>query len=204
MDLFQGRNSSRGFTLIEVLIAFSLISVILVVTYRAFFLSHRASQEMDNTVLKLEEVRNCLDIMRREIEATYFDPKSRVENAFKIEDRDFYGQQASKITFSTFCSVRPGVAMVSYRAAQNGKKLTLFKDFPQFYAGEKDNISTEFLEGIESFTVEVPFQGEWIRTWDALENGGLPGQIRISIGASIGKRAITLTEVALPRAGKRL
>jgi general secretion pathway protein J len=97
----------EGFTLIEVLLALVLLSVILGAIYSTFILSHKAMEGMDQSLVKLQECRMAIDAIRREIESISYTP-GREKTVFRIEDRDLYGKQASRFSFQTFSPLLPG------------------------------------------------------------------------------------------------
>ncbi len=49
--------SIKGFTLIEMLLALALLSIVLGALYSTFFLSHRAMEGIDGGLVKLQECR---------------------------------------------------------------------------------------------------------------------------------------------------
>src|SRR4030066_123364 len=91
-----GQRGGAGFTLIEVLIAVAILSIVLAAIYSTFFLSHRAIEGMDESMLKLQESRKAIDILRCELDSSYYEGKE-VKTFFKIQDRDVYGKQASQL-----------------------------------------------------------------------------------------------------------
>ena len=52
----------KGFTLLEVLIAVAILSIVLTALYGTFFMSSRAMEDMDESTTKLQESRKAIDI----------------------------------------------------------------------------------------------------------------------------------------------
>jgi len=98
------RPGDRGFTLLEILVAAALLSVILAAVYGTFNMSHRAVEGMDETLLGLQESRGVMDMLMREVEAVSYGPDRRT-TSFSVEDRDLYGRQASRLSFTDRKSV---------------------------------------------------------------------------------------------------
>ena len=71
-----------GFTLIEVLVAVFLLAVILGAVYTAFFVIHDATTITGNMVIRLQEARASMDLMRREIEAAM--PTGKIDHDIEI------------------------------------------------------------------------------------------------------------------------
>ena len=116
-NLAPGRRQA-GFTLIEVLLAVFLLTIILSAIYTAFFVIHDATTITGNMVVKLQEARATMDLMRREIEAG-MPSNSGIVHGMDIMDRDVYGKQASVLAFDTFASPLPGGASVLYSVVEN-------------------------------------------------------------------------------------
>ena len=117
---------SKGFTLLEVLIAVAILSIVLTALYSTFFLSSRAMEDMDESMTKLQESRKAVDILRRELDSAYC--KDGDEKTFlKVLDKDLNGKQATQLEFTGFTPVRPGLSKISYYMEEKDRKRTLFK-----------------------------------------------------------------------------
>ena len=209
--------ANTGFTLIEVLIAVGILSVVLAAIYSTFFLSHRAVEGMDESMLKLQESRRAIDILRRELDSAFYTGEDR-NTFFKIQDRDIYGKQATQLTFTAFSPLRPGLSRISYYIEDKNGKLNLFKKVESPYTNENNPLSSPFskggrgglfsdegvdiIEDIEAFSVETMYGGQWVKTWDTDISKGIPDEIRISLSVIINGNKMTLFDVAKPRVGK--
>ena len=169
-----------GFTLIEVLIAIAISAMVMAVLYSAFFTTTNAMSGVSDELVRLHEIRTGLDIMRREIEGAY--RKSTESIPVEIDDRDFYGKQASSIYFSTAASGFPGPALVRYKVEEYEKdgerRLRLMKSVRLINQEEREASEGEVFEEIESFMVEGLKSGSWGRTW---KETSPPEAIRITI-----------------------
>jgi len=201
MSLFlNNRQANTGFTLIEVLIAVGILSVVLAAIYSTFFLSHRAVEGMDESMLKLQESRRAIDILRRELDSAFYTGEDR--NTFlKIQDRDIYGKQATQLTFTALSPLRPGLSRISYYIEDKNGKLNLFKKVESPYTHEKTE-GVDMIEDIEAFSVETMYGDQWVKTWDTDISKGIPDEIRISLSVIINGNKMTLFDVAKPRVGK--
>ena len=170
----------RGFTLLEVLIALSLVSVIFAALYSTFFLSRKAVDAVDDSLLRLQESRAVLDVMKREIESALYE-RNKSYTVFKLEDEDCNGTQVSRITFTTFSPGHPGLAKVEYRVVEHEERLTLVKSVNSAYARSADTRAAELIENLDSFAVEIRFKGLWVKIWDSVLAKGIPEEIRVSI-----------------------
>ncbi len=177
---------SQGFTLLEVLIAFGILSVVIAALYSTLFLSKRAVDAVDESLLRLQECRVLFDTMKREIEsAPPYDP-NKPYTVFKVDDRDFYGKQASQLTFTTFSVLMPGLAKIQYIVEERGGRLVIRKKVVSAYdtsSAAKERQPDELMDNVESFTVEVKKDEKWLKTWDsgASGNSPLPDEMRITV-----------------------
>ncbi len=191
--------AEAGFTLIELLIATALLSVILAAVYGAFFISQKAMTGLDESLVRLQECRAALDVMGRETESVLYSPVNK-NSLFKTEDKDFYGKQASRLTFTAFSPLSPGVSLISYYVEEKDGVLTLFKKMDNVYKPVTTK-GTELIEGVDSFTVEVNDGNKWVKTWDTLETGRAPVEVRITIVARIKDKPVSFFDTVRPKIG---
>lgn len=202
--------TQHGFTLLEILIALGLAAVIAAALYSSFSLAHSAVETVDNRLLKLQEARFLLDVMRREIEAG-FCTREKTYSAFKVEDRDYYGRQASRLSLTTLTSLLPDVVRIDYSVTERNGRLSLQKRITRASGKSGESGGETLVDDIESFGVEVLHNGKWIKTWDCALSGMMPEQVRVSVGfpAEPGKggdkeRPLTFSDYAFPRVGSSL
>ncbi len=198
---------NKGFTLIELLISLVMLSIILGALYSTFFLAHKAVTGLDESLLKLQESRMFLDIISREIDAALYSATSK-NSVFKVEDRDVYGKQTSRLTFTSFSPTRPGLSAIAYYVGEQNGILTLYKMIGDTFRPEneakKETIPAELIEGLEAFTVEVNHNGKWIKTWDTAETKNVPQEIRVTITVRVKDRPVSMYELIRPRITKPL
>jgi general secretion pathway protein J len=207
------KNSSRrvnhsAFTLIEVLIAIALLTIVLGAVYSSFFSVQRALDRFNDVSLKYHEARTALDIMRREIEgAIVKNPrggdKNRVTSGFVIKDRDILGISASSLELTSFSFRGNSLITVSYFVTMKDGKLSLTKNESPPLIQEK-GYSLDIMEGISGFTVETLFNNMWVKTWDTATTGKLPEIVRLSIEFDDNGKTVTLSEYVKPKIGTRL
>jgi len=201
MSLFSNRRrfSDNGFTLIEILISVAILSIVLAALYSTFFLAHKAIDGMDESMVKLQEARRALDILKCELDSSYVSRTDK-NTFFKMSDRDIFGKGASQLEFTTFSTLSPGFSRISYYVEEDGGKLNLFKKVESPYAaGETKGFA--IIEDLSGFTVEAQYNDTWVRTWDTEINRNRPPEIRISFSMTINGRLVTLSDVSTPKIG---
>jgi general secretion pathway protein J len=199
----SGPSGRAGFTLIEVLMAFAILSIILGAVYSTFFLSHKAMEGLDESLVKLQECRGMMDTLSREGDAIFYSAANK-NSIFKVEDRDLYGKQTSRLIFTAFSPLIPGLSTISYYVEEmDGKPMVLKKIHSAYRSGENQE-GAEMIEGVEAFTVEARDKDKWVKTWDASEIKKIPEEIRVTITVLIKDRQVSLHETIKPKIGKTL
>jgi general secretion pathway protein J len=198
--LLKGAQKRSGFTLIEILIAVAILSIVLAALYSTFFLAHKAIDGMEESMVKLQESRRALDILKCELDSSYLSSTDE-HTFFKIADRDIFGKGASQLEFTTFSTLRPGLSKISYYVEEKDGELNLLKKVESPYVtGETEGIA--IIEGLEAFTIEAKYGDDtWVRTWDSEMNGREPPEIRISFSMLIKGKQVTLSDVSKPKIG---
>ena len=203
--------SGKGFTLLEVLIAIGIFSLVLVALYSTFFLSHRALNVADDSLLKLQEARFFLDTLKREIESAVYS-EDKPYTVFKIDDRDYYGRQASQIIVTSLSPLIKGLAKITYTVEERDGRLIIRKSMITAFTPVPEDKGIDLLEDIASFTLEVKIDDRLVKTWDSGLAKSLPEEVRITLAVFIrdkeraGNSGIpfSLSEIARPRIGRTI
>jgi general secretion pathway protein J len=198
--LLKRRQKRGGFTLIEILIAVAILSIVLAALYSTFFLAHKAIDGMDEAMVKLQESRRALDILKCELDSAYVSADKHT--FFRISDRDFFGKGASQLDFTTFSTLRPGLSRISYYVEEKDGKMDLLKKVESPYSPAGETKGFAIIEDLSGFTVEAKYDNDtWVRTWDTEINRGKPLEIRISLSMAIKGRQVTLSDISAPKIG---
>jgi len=193
-----------GFSLIELLFALALLSLILGALYSTFFLSYKAVEGMDNSLVKLQECRMAIDTISREIDSILYLPTSK-ELLFKVEDRDIYGKQASRFTFNAFSPLIPGLSTISYYGVEERDGgFSILKKLHSSCQPAIEEKGVEVVDHVEAFLVEAREKEKWVKTWDASRTNGIPEEVRITIMISMKDRKLSLSETVRPKIGKAI
>jgi len=172
------RGRGKGFTLIEVLIAIAIMAMILITLYSTFTLANRALFNVDQSLVKLQESRAFVDTLKREIESAFYS-KDNSYCVFKMDDRDFYGRQASSLTVTSSSPLIRGLANINYTVEERNGVLVITKSMVSALSQATENSRMDLLEDIESFTLQAKYQNEWVKTWDSSLTNITPDEVKI-------------------------
>jgi general secretion pathway protein J len=201
MKIFRTSSGTQdGFTLLELLIATAILAVIIAALYSSFFLSQKAIDGLDESLIGLQECRNALDVIGRETESLLY-RQTNAHTFFKLEDRDFYGRQASRLSFTAFSPLTYGLSAISYYVEEKNGVLTLYKKMENPYKQDETLKGMELIEDVRSFAIEVKQGDKWVKTWDTGQTGAPPTEIRIAITAVLKGRPVSLFETVRPMIG---
>ncbi len=194
---------SRGFTLLEVLIAIALLALISGALYGTYFSLVRGRETALSGMEARRELRTTLDMLRRELTAAFY-RKDNKKLHFVVEDRDFFGKPASTLDFTTIAPPRSSDVPLSdqvavrYRSRDRDGKILLSREARDVYqTGEP--LPYPQMEELEGFLVECYDGGKWVRTWDTELNPSLPKSVRVTIRVKEGDKTVEFAAIASPR-----
>jgi general secretion pathway protein J len=178
---------SKGFTLLEILIALVLLAILTTALYGSYFAVVRARDRASEGMEARRELGSTLDLLRREISSTVFNSTDKQHLRFVVEDRDNFGKPASNLELTTLSPPsgllrsESGVMDVKYRMLEKDKQQILTRQ-------EKDVLFTSDtvpvypqMEHISAFLVECYDGSKWVKSWDTALNNRLPTKVRITV-----------------------
>jgi general secretion pathway protein J len=174
------KRSGRGFTLVELMIAIAIMSMVLTALYSSFLLADRALVQVGESSLKLQESHAFVDTLKRELESVrYFQDSSFC--VFKMNDRDFRGRQASSLTMTTTTPLMKGLAKINYTIEERDGRLVITKSMVSAFSQEAEENRVDLVEDIESFTLQAKYQDIWVKTWDSSLSKNVPAEVKITL-----------------------
>ena len=198
-------NDRRGFTLIEVLTALGVASLILMAVTGTLFSLNRAHQQASQRMEQQRALRNSLDLLRRELSAALYRQDDKLLR-FQVLDRDFYGRPASILSLATLAAPLDTEAsdqlLVLYQPElpQQQEQIRLTRASHDYFQPEtvKPN-PYPLLDGLEGFLVECHDGSKWVRTWDTELTRRLPKQVRVTITMPDSPKSVSFQVLATPR-----
>lgn len=194
LGLFLGRRSCRGFTLFELLLSVTILSIVAALILGAFRVGYRAWEKGEASIEDLQRLRIVLDRVKRQLSAA-------VPDTINGEDAPGIGFSGAEdsIRFISGYSLVPGIqkgrVIVNYRVSETpdaGKRLLfheeslVFVDTEQHTDPDADQYY-ELLAGTAGIVFEYLKPGEaqtiatWSSTWDSETEGAIPAAVRISV-----------------------
>jgi prepilin-type N-terminal cleavage/methylation domain-containing protein len=181
---------SRGFTLLEVLLAMTALALVTAICYGAFHLGVRAVERGEVAVVSAQRLRVASDVLTRQI-------KSTVPYAARNRDEDIYPYffgTATSMTFITAAGLDGGggLARVVYQVVDGPPRLVLTES--AFFSPDglgRDAVdkpgerSAILLDGFRTLKFEYMMNDgvdtEWRAGWDGHEEEALPAAVRIMV-----------------------
>jgi prepilin-type N-terminal cleavage/methylation domain-containing protein len=197
----KNRPSGRcaGFTLIEILIAIAIASILLAALYGVFFSIHSGRERLEGRLDWHLDAGNFLDRFGREINSAYFKPRNP-KTIFTGEKKGL----TSVISFTAFVypMIKEGhpasdLMAVSYFVEESNGEGILYREVWNPYIGERFKVAA--LEGVKGFEISYLNGKEWSKAWDASLENRLPDAVKASIVIGEGKE---IDMLFVPRIGR--
>lgn len=177
--------NSRGFTLLEVLVALTIFGIVVVIIFGSLNLAVRAWERGESAAERNQETRIVADLIEQQVKSTY--PYYFREG--NEETPAFRGERQSVRFISTVGLASGdvvGLAFVSY-FVEPGKGLMLCekrvfskKVFEETSSGREGSVLLSSSISEVSFEYETE-DGEWKESWDIKEMLVFPRSIRITL-----------------------
>lgn len=199
--------SRRGFTLVEVLLAFAIFATVLVLLLSSFTGAERARDILSDRSRGYRQIRAGLDRIGTDLSGAF--ASDRVEgSALTVRTDTFSGKDASTLVLTAFTLPEPGgprpatdIVKVKYsaRVAPDGSFLDLYREQSDLPLIENRIATREvrLAEQLTGFKVEAWDGSDWVKEWPPA--GGkatsLPAKIAFTLTDAAGKeyrRAIRL------------
>lgn len=203
-------HNSRGFTLLEVLIALTIFGIVVVVIYGSLNLAIKAWERGETDAERNQETRIIADIIEQQVRSTYpycFREGNEETPAFRGERQS--ARFISTIGLATGDIV--GLVFVSY-FIEPGKGLMLCEKrvFSKKMFEDESSLREESIL-LSSSVSEISFEyetedGEWKEYWDIKEMLVFPRSMRITLEflkSESGEKQATVLSIPLTAKGFR-
>lgn len=175
----------RGFTLLELLVAMSLLAVIVVVVVGAMRLGFRAIETGDRKIVALERVRTSLSVIEAQLQSAFSIAPPREAQAGEAPVQ-FKGETGS-VEFRSFLSLwggTKGPVAVTYRIVDDGRgrKALVISETPLGMDAVRETVLIDLAdEIIFEFFYRGPTdeKGYWVELWEQTDR--LPSKVRLTV-----------------------
>ena len=166
-----------GFTLLEILLALSVLSVIMLLLLSAFTGAARVRETLSSRSREFRQVRLVLDRIGTDLMQA-FATSAREDSALSLREDQLSGMAAATLTFTAFQlpdgdSSHPPAEIVKVRyfprIGADGVTLELHReqsDLP-FVENKIPSRETTVAEGLRGFRVELYNGTAWVKEWPA-------------------------------------
>ena len=202
--------SARGFTLVELLVAIVVLSMISVLIYNAFASMRRSREGIERVDDRYREGRLAMTRMIRELQSAYISLHAPLNPSLLIQRTAFIattGTPADRLDFNSFSNRRldknshvSDQCELSYFGSPNpdlsgvtdlARRISTSLDLDPKKGGRVDVLATD----IDLFDLQYldPLSGNWVDTWDTTQTltgqpARLPVQVRILLVLNGGSR----------------
>ncbi|UCG79188.1 MAG: prepilin-type N-terminal cleavage/methylation domain-containing protein [Nitrospirota bacterium] len=188
-------NDIKGFTLIEVIVAIGILSIVLMSVYGTFFSVSNAVETSDGVMYRMREVRVFFDMVKREIESAYVE-SDRDDTLFRVRDRDVFGLYASELGFTAFVPYGRGLHFIEYSVDK--ENMVLKKKVAAAW-GEDTLEEVTVLEDIKGFRVEVRGADRWLGTYNDKKSIGLPMAVKVTLTLNVNGVDHNIEQTFIPK-----
>jgi general secretion pathway protein J len=199
-------SSSKGFTLLEILVAVVLLGILTAAVYGSYFTVLRARERSSEGMEARRELGSTLDLIRREFAgAVYSRGDKRLR--FIVEDRDHFGKPSSTLELTTLTPSsaqgrkESGIIAVQYLIADRDKQRILTRREQDIFFEAPETKGYPQMERISSFLIECYDGSKWVRSWDTALNGSLPKMLRIVVQVDEDGRQVEFSALAVSKSG---
>ena len=210
-------DSENGFTLLEILIAVTLVAMMAVALWAVFRISVDSWAKGTQFIDTNQKQRSTLDLVKKQIASIYGVIAPIDLQAGGIIYPVFFGAETS-VQFISLSSLRfldsPGLTMVSYdliRDPQGNQSLVEreeqflgFDPTRESVFDRKDNRVTTLFDNLLEFAFEyfdpgsVDRPAQWVKTWDARDTRQLPNAISMTMIVRDSKGGLLNRQVVIP------
>lgn len=173
----MGACRKNGFTLLEILVALAIAAVVIMSAYTLLFTVKNGTAGVYEKMREKEKAFNLLSMVRKEVESIYY-ASSTDNTGIKIEEKDFYGKPASRLTFT--CFFREGIKIISYAVEEDkGGRLNIIKTIADVVEGGRP-VKITVLKDVEGFSARVLDEG-YDKVYDSTKLKKVPKNVKISL-----------------------
>lgn len=174
----------RGFTLLELLVALSIGSVVLFALYLSFSSVLTGRSSIDERAERTREVERFVDSFSREIQSAYLSGDNRA--TFFKGSLGNNALPSGTVEFTTINFPASGTSgdLVAVRysiGGTEGGQAALFKEVWNPYGIGKEHVRVEVIQDIKGFDLAFYNGTSWAGAWDGALEKGVPAAVSATL-----------------------
>lgn len=180
-------SAERGFTLVEVLVAISILAILLTSVYGIFSSVSLARERLDADSAEYHRARVLFDRLGRELRGVYFRGRDRnLVFAGTSADDGTVELELTTSAVSPLSQTGTGIAKVRYLLVKDQEdvaagRVLMRSEHPVLeQVDEKAAGMMRLVPGIEAMTLRFYSNGQWQTEWDG-GTAGLPDLVEIAL-----------------------
>lgn len=191
-------NSLTGFTLLELLLSITILSLVLVVIYGTLNLGFRAWEKGERDIDKIQRMRVIMHLLSREIKSAF---PYKVTPSELDTHKKFYAFEGKRDSISFVSTVplrggKKGLSWLSFWVEEDEGLVVVERDALRTDIFQERNfMDRDELEVLDAHVIRIRFEyyelksgkeegegeGEWKERWDAEKKGTLPHTVKIEL-----------------------
>jgi len=179
--------SEKGFTLVEILIAISILAILMTSVYGIFSSISLVRERLDSDSADFHRARVLFDRMGRELRGAYFQQRDRhLVFSGKTTDDGSIELELTTTAVSPLSKTGAGLARVHYllgedQEGQDQGQVLQRSEYPVYEAADEEAAGMmRLIPGVEAMAIRYYANGQWKTAWDARESG-LPEMVEIEL-----------------------
>ncbi|MDH3454034.1 MAG: GspJ family type II secretion system protein [Desulfuromonadales bacterium] len=180
-------SAERGFTLVEVLVAISILALLLTSVYGIFSSVSLARERLDADSAEYHRARVLFDRLGRELRGAYFRPSDRnLVFTGTATDDGALELELTTSAVSPLSQTGTGIAKVRYlliedRENPDAGRVLMRSEHPVLEQVDEEAAGMmRLVPGIEAMTLRFYTNGQWQAAWDG-RTAGLPELVEIAL-----------------------
>jgi general secretion pathway protein J len=205
-EALELKRTAAGFTLIEVLVALTVATIVLGAVYGIFAGISTAKEQLDREAEGFHQARVLFGRLSREIRSAYF-IGNRQDTLFRgglDDNRHFFLDLTTTITSPTL-PLAAGISRVRYEMRNDPDiaptlLLLVRQEWALLPGGEAGKMESRLTSGVHAFRLRFFDGNAWQEEWDTKISGRLPQMIELYVEIEVAEKLLPfLTSVAIPQ-----
>ena len=190
--------SQKGFTLLELILSISILSLVLVIVYTTLSMGSRVWEKGERDIENLQRKRVVMNLLSREIKSIF---PYKVTPSQLDTHKVFYAFEGKNDTISFVSAVplrggKGGLSWLTFWVEEDMGLVVVERDaLRSDIFRERDTIDKDEIEVLDQEVTEIQFsyyklkrgksegegEGEWKEKWDAEKEGTLPHAVKVEL-----------------------